>query len=199
MKQNLKYVFMRINLSTEDYYTQRNNTIRPKAACMPTSYVMFLRGNNIPFQNSSDLQDDDYFMKILNTTNAKNFCLKKYPWSEGIPPNEIHGLYGSYLGYFICGRRVSDFNTNLQYDHYLELLEQRKVIMTSGSFPGLSGHAFCVIGIHGDDLILADPWGDFHTGYTDHAGYGVRMTKEEFIKHVKPVGEDRKWGHVEVI
>ncbi len=188
---------MKCNLSTGDYYTQRNNTIRPKAACMPTSYVMFLRGNNIPFGNSSELQDDDYFMKILSTDNAKRFCLKKYPWSGGIEPAEVHGIYGSYLSFFVCGRRVSDFNIHLTFDNYLELLEQGKVIMTSGAFPGLAGHAFCVIGIHGDDLILADPWGDFHSGYTDHSGYGVRMNKEEFIKHVKPVDEEKKWGHTE--
>ena len=187
---------MKVNLSTEDYYTQRNNNIRPKAACMPTSYVIFLRGNNIPFGNSSGLQDDDYFMQILNTDNAKNFCIKKYPWSKGIPSNEIHGLYGSYLGFFICGKRVSDFNTHLTFENYLELLEQGKVIMTSGAFPGLAGHAFCVIGIHHDDLILADPWGDFHSDYHETSGYGIRMTKAEFIKHVKPIGEEKKWGHL---
>lgn len=186
---------MRINLSTEDYYTQRNNKIKPMAACMPTSYAMFLKGNNIHFGNSSGLQDDDYFMQLLNTENAKKYCLKKYPWSKGIPAEQVHGMYGSYLDFFICGKRVSDFNTHLRFDHYLELLEQGHVIMTSGSFPGLSGHAFCVIGIHGDNLVLADPWGDFHSGYTDHAGYGIHMSHAEFLKHVKPVGSVKKWGH----
>ena len=188
---------MKCNLSTDDYYTQRNNNIRPKAACMPTSYVMFLRGNNILYGNSSRLPDDDYFMKILNTENAKNFCLKKYPWSKGIPPNEVHGMYGSYLSFFVTGKRASDFNTLLTFDHYLELMDQGKVVMTSGSFPGLAGHAFCIIGIHGDDLILADPWGDFHSGYRDHSGYGIKMSKKEFIKHVKPEGKLKKWAHVE--
>lgn len=188
---------MKVNLSTDDYFTQRNNTIRPKAACMPTSYVMFLRGNNISYGNSSGLEDDDYFMKILNTDNAKNFCEHKYRWAKGIPPNEIHGMYGAYLGFFICGKRVSDFNTLLTFDNYLELIEQGKVIMTSGSFPGLAGHAFCIIGKHGDDLIMADPWGDFHSNYKNDGGYGIRMNKQEFIDHVKPVGEEKKWGHVE--
>ena len=188
---------MKINLSTQDYYTQRNNTIRPWAACMSTSYVMFLRGNNIMYGNSSGLADDDYFMKLLSTENAKSFCIKKYPWSKGIPPCEIHGMYGSYLSFFVTGKRASNFNTHLTFENYIELIEQGKVVMTSGSFPGLEGHAFCVIGIHGDDLVLADPWGNFHSGYTDHTGYGIRMTKKEFIKHVKPVGENCKWAHIE--
>ena len=187
---------MKCNLSTQDYYTQRNNEIKPKAACMPTSYAMFLQGNKIHFVNVSRFQDDDYFMSILSTDMAKDFCIKKYPWSKGIPPNEIHGAYGSFLSPRICGRRVSDFNTHLTFEHYIELIEQGKVIMTSGAFPGLSGHAFCVIGIHGDDLILADPWGDFHSGYRDTAGYGVRMNKAEFIKHVKPVDSLTKWSHL---
>ena len=187
---------MKCNLSTQDYYTQRNNEIRPKAACMPTSYVMFLRGNKISFLNTSKYQDDDYFMSILSTDMAKDFCIKKYSWSKGIPPNEVHGMYGSYLSPSVCGQRVSDFNTSLLYEHYVELIEQGKVVMTSGSFPGLSGHAFCVIGLHGDDLILADPWGDFHSNYHSTSGYGVRMTKEEFIKHVKPVDKQYKWGHI---
>jgi len=188
---------MKCNLSNVDYYTQRNNTIRPLVACMPTSYVMFMKGNHIQYGNSSGLADDDYFMQILNTDNAKNFCYKKYPWSKGIPPNEIHGMYGAYLSFFTCGKRASDFNTHLTFENYIELVEQGKVIMTSGSFTGLAGHAFCIIGIHGDDLILADPWGDFRDGYKTHSGYGVRMTKEEFHDHVKPIGSEKKWGHIE--
>ena len=187
---------MKINLSSDDYFTQRNNTIRPMAACMPTSYVMFLRGNNIMYGNSSGLADDDYFMKLLSTENAEKFCLQKYRWSKGIPPCEIHGMYGSYLSFFVTGKRASDFNTHLTFENYVELIEQGKVVMTSGSFPGLSGHAFCVIGIHHNDLVLADPWGDFHSEYTDHSGYGTRMSKKDFTNHVKPVGEAKKWGHL---
>ena len=188
---------MKCNLSTNNYYTQRNNTIKPLSACMPTSYAMFLKGNKIPFFNHSGMQDDDYFMNILNTENAKNFCLNKYRWSKGIPPNEVHGMYGSYLSYFVCGKRASDFSNLLRFEDYIDLAEEGKVIMTSGSFSGIDGHAFCVIGIHGKDLIIADPWGDFHTGYDEHNGYGIRMNRAEFLAHVKPCHEEKKWGHIE--
>ena len=58
------------------------------------------------------LQDDDYFMHILSSDTARDYCIKKYPWSKGIEPCEIHGMYGNFLSPDICGKCISDFNTH---------------------------------------------------------------------------------------
>ncbi|WP_020613130.1 hypothetical protein [Sediminispirochaeta bajacaliforniensis] len=216
-----------MNLAPEDYYTQRNNPfvygdnpridgekdylLKANAQCMPTAYVMFLIGNKIPYTNLTRLPDDAYFSSLLITKAAWEFAAKKYSWSinrkdkkgnilPDIPPNEIHGMYGSYLSKIVCGRRVSDFMTDLTFDDYVDRIDTGQVIMTSGSFPGIDGHAFDAVGrVKRDSAIslkLADPWGDFKTGYKNHSGYNVSMTQENFLRHVKPVGKLYKWGHI---
>jgi hypothetical protein len=194
-----------INLDPSDYYTQRNNQIRPVAACMPTSYVMFLRGNGIDYRNNTDMADDDYFMETFNHPQSWSIAKQKYRnlVIAGYPPNEIHGMYHTYLDYKIIGRRVSDFVTDLTFDDFIDRIRLGRVIMTSGAFvqAGLSGHAFCVMGIEAKPpsgpikLILADPWGDYKKDYRSTHGYGVLMSKADFTEHVKP-SKKYKWGHV---
>ncbi len=192
----------KINLLPENYYTQRNNKISPKVACMPTARVMFYRGNGFKYINPSGLADDDYFMSLLRTPEAWYYAKKKYPdiVKAGFPPNEIHGMYHSWVDTQVIGRRVSDFETDLTWDDYIDRIIGGQVIMTSGAFDGLDGHAFVVIGYSSSDdgpcVLLADPWGDYRTGYEDHKGYAIPMTRAGFIKHVKPCGSLKKWGHV---
>lgn len=193
-----------INLSPKWYFSQRNNQIRPSSACMPTARAMFYQGNGVAYQTDPKGRygDDDYFMELLNQPKARKLAKKKYPWAvkDGklyLPPNEIHGMYHSFLDPLVCGRRVSDFRTDLTIGEYYDAMQRGEVIMTSGSFPGIPGHAFCVIGVDDSHLILADPWGDFRAGYRKgKTGYGVRMNQRQFLEHVKPVGEAEKWGHV---
>lgn len=201
---------MKVNLKAEDYYTQRNNPtvignngfqLYSHSQCMNTSYVMFLLGNNISYKNPTDLPDDAYFGKLLISDDAYAFAHKKYPWSikSHTPPVEIHGMYGSYLSPIICGRRVSDFKTDLTFKDIMNKLSNNEIIMTSGKFPdaNIYGHAFDIIGYNNNKLLLADPWGDFRTDYKSYSGYGVIMDDQEFKIHVKP-DPVFKWGHVKV-
>ncbi|MDH4127373.1 MAG: C39 family peptidase [Spirochaetota bacterium] len=188
---------MTCNLDKNDYYTQRNNSLYPSAACMPTSYVMFLNGNGRNYFNDTNLSDDDYFMSLLRSDKAWEYAKKNYPdlISDGYTPNEIHGMYGNYLSPIVCGGKVSRFVTDLTFNSCVERVLSGQVIMTSGKFDKLEGHAFCIIGYDGTNLILADPWGNFNSGYKDSKGYGVKMTYSDFEKHVKPTAL-KKWGHV---
>jgi hypothetical protein len=206
-----------INLSEKQYNTQRDNLKNPNAACMPTSYSVFLEGNNIPFENRSLIEfgkqyaNDDYFMMLLNTKEAKDYCYRNYPFAYNathpdwsLPPNQIHGMYSSYLAPLICGEKVSSFMTTLTFESYVDyVVRLGKVIMTSGSFPEakIDGHAFCVIGYSEvtNNLILSDPYGNFMTNYKDPYGYHIEMSREEFIAHVKPCKELKKWGHVPIV
>lgn len=198
-----------INLDSNDYYSQRNNSIKPSQACMPTSYVMFLLANKIPFSNPSDYQDDDYFMSLLNTEEAKEYCYKNYPWAyndvfpeQSLPPNELHGMYGNYLSPLVCdGKKVSSFKTNLTFEDYKNRIDAGKAIMTSVYIPEMkiNGHAILVMGRIDDTLLLADPWGNYHTGYKNHRGYNIEMNKEDFMKYVKPIGKKEKWGHIPLV
>ena len=186
-------------LNPEDYYTQRNNRFEPYGACMNTARVMFYIAARIPYSNPTGLSDDDYFFTMLNTSDAKEFALRKYPNLSDYPPQEIHGMYGSYLDKVLTGKRRTDFRTDLTWNRFVFELKHGNPVMTSGKFPGLDGHAFVFVGYDEktDELIAADPWGNPHLGYKSpegQKGYGIRYNRKYFNEHVKP-GEN-KWGHI---
>ena len=191
-----------INLMPGDFFTQRNNKISPGTACMPTARVMFYRGNGIKYVNPSEYADDDYLMHSLRTPEAWYFAKHKYHAivEAGYPPNEIHGMYHSWLDPLVVGRRVSDFRTDLSWDDYLDRILAGNVIMTSGRFGTLDGHAVVMIGVVssslGPCLVLADPWGDYRTDYKERGGYAINMSREDFESCIKPTDSKKKWGHV---
>jgi len=201
-------------LKPEDYYSQRNNQVKPLSACMPTARVMWYKGNEINFswEISSFAQPEDYFMHLLNTPEAIAFCHKKYLWTTNrrdeqgnplpdIPPNEVHGMYGSWLDEKVTGKRRSDFITSLTWESLLKYLDNGHVIMSAGEFPGTDGHAVDFIGFEPDSetYYIADPWGDFRLNYADVHGYAVPMTKSEFDRIITQFPDTTgKCGHVPI-
>lgn len=186
-------------LKSEDYYTQRNNRYTPYGACMNTSRVMFYIAAGIQYRKNVSLSDDDYFYTLLNSHEAKVFADKKYPTLSDYPPQEIHGLYGSWLDEKVTGERRTDFITDLVWIDFVKEIKAGRPVMTSGKFPGLNGHAFVFVGYDDkkEELIAADPWGNPHLDYKGVGGtkgYGVRYNKEYFDEHVKP--GDKKWAHI---
>ena len=187
---------MKLNLQPEQHYNQRNNFFDPMHACMPTAYVCFLEGNGIKWNNFSHLCDDDFVMGLMRSLAAEEIRNHKYPSLRNYPPNEIHGLYHSYVEPLLFGKKISDFVTNLTWGSIHAKLEEGQVVFTSGSFPVLPGHAFNIIGYDGDYLILSDPYGDYRYRFNHNkTGYGVKMNQDDFIKYVKNDPEF-KWGHV---
>ena len=192
---------MIINLKSDDYYTQRNNKIEKYEACMPTSRVMFYTGNKIKYMSdpTGEWADDDYFIDTLLTIEGKQFCKDNY--KTNVPPNQVHAMYSGYLDKIVCGKVVSKFRQDLFFDDIVQYMKAGKVIMTSGQFQGqtslIPGHAFCFVGLDDNEcLLMADPYGNWHTNYSDPKGYLVPMSKKEFLEHCKPLGSDVKWGHV---
>ena len=189
---------MKVNLKADDYYSQRNNTVNPFEACMPTSRVMWYCGERIPWTAPQGEQPEDYFMELLSGEAARKFCTEKYPWSVNVPPNEVHGMYGSWLDPHVTGARRSDFRIDLKWQDYIDLIDSGHVIMTAGAFPTTKGHAVCVIGYEdAATLILADPYGDYTTDYKSPNGYGVRMIRPDFERIING-NEAGKWGHVPI-
>ena len=199
------------NLNPSDYYSQRNNptvvnqitgiTVQPWAACMPTARAMFYKANKIQINTPLNEMDDAWLTSLMITPEAVDFAKTKYPDLKGYPPNEIHGMYGSYLDQIVCGRRISNFVDNLTFMDIQDRMISGQAVMTSGAFEGIKGpidgHAFCFAGIDDNgNLLLADPYGDFRTKYQDARGYMVPMSIGEFNQYVKPIGSGKKWGHI---
>lgn len=194
-----------MNLKAEDFYTQRNNQWDdPRTphherieACMPTTRVMFYKGNRITFDNPSDLADDDFFMKTLRSDMAYEYAEKHFPGlAHDYPPNQIHGMY-QWLDEVVCGHCLSIFNDKgLTFKKAMSYVKDGKCLMVSGRFEeaGLNGHAFLIAGYFNDDLLIADPWGDYRNNYkpimTDrgkakYGGFGVVMNESDFNKILK--------------
>lgn len=199
-------------LKSDDYYSQRNNRIRPLAACMPTARVMFYLANGISFDSPPGMQPEDHFMEILNSDDAIAFCHKKYPWTTNrrdlngkrlpdIPPNEVHGMYGSYLDGRVTGKRRSDFSTSLSWESYLKYLDNGHAIMSAGDWPGTDGHAVLFMGFSrdGETLFTADPYGNPWNHYIDAHGYAIAVTRDQFDMYVTQFpGTTGKCGHVPI-
>ena len=191
-----------INLKADDYYTQRNNEIDSANVCGPTSRVMFYKGNNLTYENKSlqefgiKLADDDYFTRILRTPEARAFCDKYFPWAKSYQPNEVAGMFPMYLDVKLFGKTKSKFVENLTFENYLHVIDNKGVIMTNGTFGRIQGHVIVVVGRDERTLLLADPYGDYHTDYKNPKGYLIPMTESEFNTHIKDVKKNVKWGHI---
>lgn len=200
-----------ILLRRSDRYSQRNNPYKPYAACMPTTFVMWCIASRIDIESKipQGLAADDHCMRMLNTNEAMLFAQKKYPdlMRAGYFPNEIHGMYHSYLEPLIFGKTLSDFiyadektESGLTFAEYKSIIELGHPIWTSGAYDGakgpIEGHANLFCGINGENLLNVDPYGNFHTNYTDDSGYGIEYTEQEFNEHIKPLGSKRKNAHI---
>lgn len=186
-----------INIRPKDFYSQRNNKIKPLSACGPTSRVMFYLGNGIKFNNNSKMPHDDYFMNLLNSERAHEYAKSKYPsLSKEYPPNEIHGMY-EWLDGAVCGKIVSKFNeSGLTFDLAMDYVKAGKVIQVTGKYPdaNINGHIQLLSGYNDKRLLICDSFGDFRfnfnplsqkKGRPHFGGYGVPMTREEFNTHLK--------------
>jgi hypothetical protein len=169
---------------------------------MPTSRVMFYKGNGIKYCSdpTGEWADDDYFTELLKDQDALNFR-DDFIFKTHIPPYQIHKMYPMYLDKKVCGKVVSEFRQDLSFTDYVNYVKAGKVVMTSGQFTGqkglMPGHAFCVVGIDDNEcLLLADPYGDWSTEYASEKGYLVPMSFKDYVSHVKPLGSELKWGHV---
>lgn len=200
-------------LKPENYYTQRNNktqkdddlVVTGGVACMPTARVMFYISAGIPYTNPTNLADDEYFTSLLISDEAVEFARKKYPWAfDGekvlYPPNEIHGMYGSWLDQKVTGKRRTDFRMDLSWEDFVvQISVLKKPVMTSGRYPGIDGHATVFVGYDPKtkELRNADPFGNPHLNYKGELGvkgYDIRYTKEYFNEHIKK--GDGKYAHI---
>lgn len=207
-----------MHLPRDERYTQRNNPFKPGAACMPTTWVMWciaegLRPELVDYCRSIRLPMnllDNHCMELLNTAEAIAFASGKYHSliELGYAPNEIHGMFHSWLEPRILGRGVSDFlyadpsipGTGLTYDDFARIIASGHSLWTSGWYEGqhgrIAGHANGFFGLtDGGVLVNVDPYGSPHTKYRDDDGYGVLYPRGFFNLHIKGVGA-RKNAHV---
>lgn len=198
-------------LEPTDRYSQRNNTYKPFSACMPTSFVMWCIAENLDIEErlKENAPVDNWCMVELNTDDAIAFAIMKYGdlIKQKYSPNEIHGMYHSWIEPLIFGEIKSDFiyaaensDKGFTFDEYIDIIRSGHAIWTSGKYQGMhgpiEGHASLFAGEDNGQLRIVDPYGNFHFNFRDDQGYDVRMNEQEFIDYIKPIGQKRKNAHI---
>lgn len=211
--RRLEYVVID-NSRDDEYHSQLNNRHVPRWSCGPTSAINSLRAAGITLPDTGGAQPEDALVELLTTPEAYDRMDAENPGyrAQGYEPYMVHSVLEWGVNRFI-GRAVDVFSTNWTLRHLLiQILEGRTLVM-SGPFTG-SGHMVSVVGVTvaehdwGEDysrfdlgrvgeVIVDDPYGDYHDGYRSPHGNGIRFSLEEFNRLTNARGRrSEKWAHV---
>ena len=200
---------IQVNLST-DYHSQRNNEVLPLTSCGATAAVMALKASGWPVPSPRGVQPEDHLTGILLSPEAVE-RREAIPgeWADDIPPNQIHVVLSWGIDKWM--RRVAvRFTESGTLRDVVERLYHRTALVMNGLFAGLD-HNIAVVGFDSEqeehefrggidldrvtDIIIDDPWGDYHTDYWDRNGNDIRIELEEFDRITHKSGGP-KWMHV---
>lgn len=200
------------NSAGRDYYSQRNNRIRPTAACQVTAYLDALEACQWPLPDTGKEQPEDALLTFIETDWE---CLKHWREIGGpnppYPPNEYHDVLCFGVNKWM-GKPVSQFRTSASTVMILSHLLARGCVVMSGKFPSLrGGHVVAVVGadyanpwrdragalIPGaiKSFIIDDPWGDYRKSYGVQRGNDIVMPFADFEAIMKPENAALKWAH----
>lgn len=208
-----------VNLDEEDFHKIVTNSWERTFAIsaeettvnyIPIARLLYYKGNNITIEHSPDksIPDSMYFIQLLNTIEAIKHCKEHYytfDESLKLPPNQVHGMYATWLDYEINASIKSAIKTNANFHDIIVLVKQGLVIMANGVYAGKNGDIIsttnCIVGYDDESnmLLLADPYGDYHTQFENRNGYLVTMTEREFVNHIQPAWYSKKYIHVPIV
>ncbi len=206
-----------VNLSKDfDYHTQINNRIIPFQSCGPTSAIMALLARGISFEYDAEKYPDpaDALTMLLLSEKARTFMHEQFPWAEGagLIPQNLSVCLKWGIDRFV-GKTVDHFTTRGTLQDIIWHLCHGRPLIMSGSFTA-SGHFLTVMGFETlqhqydlltiDDidmdaivnLVIDDPYGDYHTGYDSKRGNDIAFTVEEFHALTNQPIDGLKWTHV---
>ena len=199
---------MRKNYSTDfDYHTQRNNVHVPFASCNRTSMVMAFKQARWPVPFDGRQEEDAVYEDIFNTEEAKNKQAELAPWSLGeYPPDQVHVVLEWGFNKWV-GQDADTFSANARAADLLITLESGGGVVLSGRFPrpGAThdmGHIVSLAGYVMLDAsseivrwIVDDPYGDWHSNYTDAKGNNIDFTLPEF-ERIFDRGDGKYYAHM---
>lgn len=162
----------------------------------------------------TDLRVDAQYQKLFPVQYNAYIAADKDP-NKSTPPNEIHPVlsYGANLWLGKQPGEVTKFRWDMSFQEVLFEFLKGHAVVQSGVFNGLH-HVVCPVGfitnqknIHDvkqvtdidmslvGQIIIDDPYGNFHQLYQNHDGQGVLMTPDEYRSMFNYPGNDLKWTH----
>lgn len=205
---------MLINLSQNTpYYSQRNNRFYPHGTCNTTAMIQALDASGIEYQYPKDMQPEDYLTQLLDSPDAWNRMRKLYPDAirQGYSPRHVHEMLAWAVNELLVGRRVVEFKTNVSIKQILISILKGYAVVVAGRFTKF-GHIITVVGFsykedidlntpidyHKIDYIICDdPYGDWHSGYSNVNGNDTHFTFDDFNSLVKNYNNsESKMAHI---
>ena len=177
-----------ILLEKENFHTQRNNKFLPHETCNVTSCANFIEAAHLPYYEFSGEQLEDSLYRFLQTDWAgKHRDLNVY-WYDG-----VHHLQENIA---MLSWAINIFSTNIYNDPVCKFIEtnnetlinnikNKKPVLILGDFikGKKNSHFVTVIGLRGDTLLLADPYGNHNTHYKEYYGYCTELPIKQLDKY----------------
>ena len=198
------------NSKGKPYYTQRNNELDLAGACNVTAMIQGLTCAGWPLPSGAYKQPEDSLLHFIRHDPVILKEWKRVDPHGKYPPNEWHSLLCMGTNRFlisngIVGKKIITFCEDCTLLDFKLLIDSGGVAVFSGQFKserGTIGHIVTGVGYQCDnsgtvtEIIIDDPWGDYHSLYRVHKGDDIMMPKEDFYALFKPIGSTQKRAHL---
>ncbi len=196
------------NSENKAYYSQRNNKIDPSGACNVTAMVQALVTAGWPLPKGEHKQPEDNLILFIRNDKEILREWKKIDPKGKYPPNQWHALLCLGTNRWliengVIGKRLIEFKTDVSLADFKDVIFKGGAAVFSGRFKtptGTIGHIVAGVGVIASEdmtnIIIDDPWGDFHSLYKLHDGNDVLMSEKEFLSLLRPLNEKKKMAHI---
>lgn len=170
-------------LSKVDYFSQRDNKIKPYVSCYPTSVAMAInycltlkKLDRTAIGCDIDTQIEDYINELFEDSETKAWIKENKKWL-GFSDNSTAREF-LFIENYMFNRLMnpigyrSEGRLNVSFLEYCEIMEQTKLpIVLAGNFKSVSrirGHVVCGVGFNKvglKEVIVHDPFGSALKGY----------------------------------
>lgn len=157
-------------LKPEDFHTQRNNRHDPMNTCGNTTLANLIEAAEVWSYRVAGEQLEDTIYRILRDPICQAYCLKRFPKYTEYPERVLGML--KFVAMHITGRAWVQDNipSVLQV---ARMIQNGRAVAVLGHFYNGGLHYVTATGLEGDNILIADPFGDFTTGYESKAGYAI--------------------------
>lgn len=195
------------------YFTQRNNKKYPLSSCNTTSMVQAIvaSGISLPSNIPAGVQPEDYLTEITESKEIYELREKLGPSLRKLPPRQIHVLLSRATN-IMMGRQITQFREDVPILKLVKDLLAGRASVLSTTLTSY-GHVVCLSGVRFSKSLedftensslsevvgffIDDPYGNFFTGYKDPNGKNVFFPFSDFIRYVRPNGDNSvKWAHL---
>lgn len=200
------------NISSDSQYqSQRKNKDKPRYSCNTTSLANALFSTGIEWKWPEGMTPADYLMSQLESDETFKEFYKRFPDQK---KNQTFNPWNTsvmltWMINNLIGRNVDKIEICTIEDILNHILLTKGAAVVSGEFFA-GGHFVCVVGMESDEteeeiftnegiainkvkkIIIDDPYGDFHSKYSNIDGNNVGMTIQEFLKIIYTQDKDEK-------